>query len=53
MENSLPQIIYKYGISKSTFYNWKAKYGSFLTEGKLYLALIKQENDWLKECLPI
>ena len=45
---TIPQIIKEYGISQSTFYNWRAKYGSLSTEDKLYLIKIIQENDRLK-----
>jgi len=45
---SIPQIIYEYDISQSTFYNWKAKYGSLSPEDKVYLNKLKLENDRLK-----
>jgi putative transposase len=45
---SIPQIIYENEISQSTFYNWRAKYGSLSTEDKIYLDKIKLENDRLK-----
>lgn len=45
---SIPQIIYEHEISQSTFYNWRAKYGSLSSEDKIYLDKIKLENERLK-----
>ena len=45
---TIPNIIAKYGISQATFYNWKAKYGNFLSNDMLILNKLREENDRLK-----
>lgn len=45
---SIQQILEEQGISQATFYNWKAKYGSFSSNDMLNLNKLKEENDRLK-----
>ncbi len=45
---SIQQIIEEQGISQATFYNWKAKYGSFSSNDMVNLNRLKEENDRLK-----
>ncbi len=45
---SIPLILEEYGISQATFYNWKSKYGNFLSNDMLILNKLKEENDRLK-----
>lgn len=41
-------IIQKQGISKATFYNWKAKYGNLSLSDNVKLMKLMEENDKLK-----
>ena len=45
---TIPQILKEYSISQATFYNWKAKYGNFLSNDMLILNKLREENDRLK-----
>jgi putative transposase len=42
-------IIEKQGISKATFYNWKAKYGDLSYSDSVKLLKLLEENDKLKK----
>jgi putative transposase len=44
----IPEIIKIYGISQATFYNWKAKYGSFSSSDFFKLNKLKEDHDRLK-----
>jgi putative transposase len=45
---TIPNIIKEYSVSQATFYNWKAKYGNFLSNEMLILNKLREENDRLK-----
>lgn len=46
--NSL-ELCRKYGISKNTFYNWRAKYGGLEVSDLQKMRELEQENSQLKK----
>ena len=45
---SIQQIIIEHNISRATFYNWKAKYDSFLSNAIYERNKLEEDNDRLK-----
>lgn len=43
----------KFGISNTTYYNWKSKYGSMTVIDAKRLKSLEEENSRLKQILPI
>jgi putative transposase len=46
---SVPEICRKIGISESTFYNWRNKYGGLLPSEMKKLRMLEEENSRLKK----